>query len=271
MAETTIREYRPSDVPALTALWAETFGDSEELIAAFFRLLPELGTAMVAEAEGKPIGCACVLTGMELRGTGKAASVGGYIYAVAVESAYRHNGTGRALVKAAGDKARELGAAFVCTLPAEGSLYAWYEEILGVKPALYCERRRVSCGKHERCMKLSSSEYGLRREAMLCGKARLFLSSPGLEFTRILCEAYGGGLFACGSGICAAYLEGETCLVRELICADESEYDCVAASVGAELGAAECEYRLPALSGEAYIAAESGAIPPECVWDLSFD
>lgn len=271
MADVTVREYRPADIPALTALWAETFGDSEELIGELFRLLPDMGTAMVAEADGNVIGSAYVIVGMELRGLGEKAPVCGYIYAVAVDEAYRHNGTGRALVEAAAVKAREREAAFVCTLPAEESLYEWYEDVLGVKRALCCEMHSVPCAKLDMCMKLSSSEYMLWRETMLRGKPRLHLSNTSLEFMRILCERNGGGLYACGSGICAAYLEGKKCVIRELISMDDKECDRIAASVGAELGAEQCEYRLPSVSGTPYIAAEPGFIPADCVWNLSFD
>lgn len=271
MADVTVREYRLSDIPALTALWSETFGDSEELIGEFFRLLPDMGTAMAAELDGRIIGSAYVITGMELRGLSGKAPVGGYIYAVAVDEAYRHNGTGRVLVKAAAVKAREREAAFVCTLPAEESLYKWYEDVLGVKKALFCETHSVPCAKLDMCMKLTASEYMLWRETMLRGKVRMHLSNPCLEFMRLLCEHNGGGLYACGSGICAAYLEDGRCVIRELICMDKSECDRIVASVGAELGAELCEYRLPAAGGTPYIAAEPGFIPPDCVWNLSFD
>ena len=50
MTEPAIREVRPEDAPALTALWAQTFGDSEALIRCFFRLLPGMGGGVTAEA-----------------------------------------------------------------------------------------------------------------------------------------------------------------------------------------------------------------------------
>ena len=271
MTDATVREYVPADIPALTALWKKTFGDSEELIGDFFRLLPDMGTAVAAEKDGKIVGGAYVLTGMELRGRPGKAPVCGYIYAVAVEEKYRHGGIGRELVEAAAEKAREREAAFVCTLPAEESLYKWYEDILGVKKALSCETRTVSPAPEEPCMKLTSSEYMLWRETMLRDRVRLHLSNTSLEFTRLLCEAYGGGLYACGSGICAAYLDGDACVIRELISMNSGECDRIAASVAAGLGAKRCEYRLPAADGTPYIAAEPGFVPADCVWNLSFD
>lgn len=271
MTDVTVREYTLSDVPALTALWAKTFGDSKKLIAEFFRLLPDMGTAMAAVKDGKIVGGAYVLVGMELRGLPGKAPVCGYIYAVAVEEEYRHAGIGRALVKRAAEKAREREAAFVCTLPAEESLYPWYEDILGVKKALCCETRTVLSAPLEPCMKLTSSEYMLWRETMLRGRVRLHLSNTSLEFMRLLCEDTGGGLYACGSGICTAYPDGDTCVIRELISMDPDECDRIAASVAAELGTKRCEYRLPAAEGTPYIAAEPGFVPADCVWNLSFD
>ena len=52
MTEYAIREYASGDVPALTALWRRTFGDGERLLADFFRLLPDMGTGVVAEGGG---------------------------------------------------------------------------------------------------------------------------------------------------------------------------------------------------------------------------
>ncbi len=41
MTDMIVREYRPEDIPALSALWARVFGDSVALIGDFFRLLPD--------------------------------------------------------------------------------------------------------------------------------------------------------------------------------------------------------------------------------------
>ena len=271
MSEFNIREYRTEDIPALSLLWEKTFEDSPALIADFFRLLPDMGTGLAAVQDGKIVGAAYVIMGMELLCGEKKPAPGGYIYAVAVEESCRGSGLGSALTRAARDEALRRGAAFVCTLPASESLYGWYGELLGVKPALFRRTRRADCGALEPVMPLSVTEYMLWRENILRSQPHLHLSYPALEFQYRLCKAYGGGFFAVGSGICAAYLDGETALIRELLLMDKGEKDSAAASVGAAIGAKNFVLYSPAPEGEPYIAALPGDIPADCVWNLSFD
>lgn len=271
MSEFIIREYRAEDIPALSRLWEKTFEDSPALIADFFRLLPDMGTGLAAVQDGKIVGAAYVIMGMELLCGEKKPAPGGYIYAVAVEESCRGSGLGSALTRAARDEALRRGAAFVCTLPASESLYGWYGELLGVKPALFRRTRRADCGALEPVMPLSVTEYMLWRENILRSQPHLHLSYPALEFQYRLCKAYGGGFFAVGSGICAAYLDGETALIRELLLMDEGEKGSAAASVGAAIGAKDFVLYSPAPEGEPYIAALPGILPSDCVWNLSFD
>lgn len=271
MNDAVLRSYRPDDIPELTALWVETFGDDAALIGSFLRLLPELGTAVVAECGGKVVGAAYALIAGELRGADESSPLCGYIYAVAVDAAYRHKGLGAALVKGAAEAARRLGAELICTLPAEASLYGWYEELLGVRAALHTVTHSEKSAPLIPCTRLSAAEYMRRREALLQNRERLCPTAATVELTRCLCETYGGGLFACGELICAAYVEDGVCLIRELVFENEEDCADAAASVGAMLGTLYCRYRLPSAEGDEYIAADPGRLSPDCVWNLSFD
>ena len=53
MSELSFRLSREGDVPELTRLWREVFGDDEDFISEFFRLLWRPEYCRVAEAEGK--------------------------------------------------------------------------------------------------------------------------------------------------------------------------------------------------------------------------
>ena len=64
MPEFNIREYKREDIPDLSRLWEKTFEDSPELIAEFFRLLPDMGTGLTAVQNGKIVGAAYVIMGM---------------------------------------------------------------------------------------------------------------------------------------------------------------------------------------------------------------
>ena len=270
MSDAVIREYRRGDIPEMSALWQAVFSDGEGLVSSFLQLLPGMGTAAVAEVNGVIAGAAYAVTGMELAGSGKAQTCG-YIYAVAVAPEFRGSGLGRALTERSAELARERGAEVICTLPAEESLYAWYKAILGTECALHRQRFEVDSAAAAPVQSLTEAEYGQRREALLRDRCHLRPAQTTLEFQRRFCEELGGGLYACGGGICSAYLEDGAAVIKELIAPAGTDAAGIAASIGAELGTARAIYYLPAPDGEPYLAAIPGSIPPGCVWNITFD
>ena len=119
MSDAVIREYRGGDIPEMSVLWQAVFGDSEGLVNSFLELLPGMGTAAVAEVNGKIAGAAYAVTGMELVSASGKVQTCGYIYAVAVAPEFRGSGIGRALTERSAELARDRGAEIICTLPAE--------------------------------------------------------------------------------------------------------------------------------------------------------
>jgi len=271
MADYTLREYKAADVPALSMLWRDVFGDPLQFTAEFFAMLPDMGSAVVAEIDGRLVGAACVINGFELVGKRKKPPVVGYIYGVMVAPEYRSLGIGKALTLEAAALAKRRESALVCTLPADAPLYGWYHRLLGFECVLHREAREVACEALEPVMEMSATEYGLWRENLLKDRNHLRPSQPVLEFQRRFSRFFGGGLFACGSGICTAEMDGDVCLIKELITNTPDDCGIIAASVGQQLGAKKCIYYLPSREGEAYIAAPPGSIPADCVWNLSFD
>lgn len=271
MSDAVIREYRSGDIPEMSALWQAVFGDSEGLVNSFLRLLPGMGTAAVAEINGKIAGAAYAVTGMELVSADGNVQNCGYIYAVAVAPEFRGSGKGRALTERSAELARERGAGVICTLPAEESLYAWYKTILGTECALHRQRFETKSAAGAPAQSLSTLEYSQRREALLKDRCRLRPAHTTLEFQRRFCEELGGGLYACGGGICAAYLEDGAAVIKELIAPVGTDAAAIAASIGAALGTARAVYYLPEPNGEPYLAAEPGSIPADCVWNITFD
>ncbi|MBQ6926821.1 MAG: GNAT family N-acetyltransferase [Oscillospiraceae bacterium] len=271
MADYTLREYRPGDIPALSFLWQDVFGDPLPFTAEFYAMLPEMGSAVAAELDGKLIGAAHVLSGFELVTKRKKAPVVGYIYAVMVSAEHRSLGIGKALTLEAAALAKRRGCAVISTLPADAPLYGWYHRLLGIECVLHRKRFELGCAPREQVMELSATEYMHWRETLLQRKNYLRPSQMTLEFARRFCKFFGGGLYACASGICTAELDGDTCLIKELIARDAEDCVTIAASVGHALGAKTVVYYLPAREGEAYIAAQPGSIPADCVWNLSFD
>lgn len=117
----------------------------------------------------------------------------GYIYAVAVDESCRGFGAGAALTRAAADAARGLGAEIICTLPAEASLYPWYEKLISTRFTLCRCRGIIPAGDARGFDMLSAAEYNARREALLADTPHLTVNDAGAELLRLLCEAYGGG------------------------------------------------------------------------------
>ena len=272
MSACEIREYKIFDVPAMRRLWHETFHDPEELTEIFYLMLPDMGSAVVAVEDKKVIGMANVINGMELIDSGKDAPICGYIYAVAVAPEHRGRGIGKELCLAAEKLARKRESSIVCTLPAEAGLYDWYKDIMGFETVLYRKSFEAKCEALEMCMELSSTEYMLWRENMLRGKKHLHPSNITLEWEKQFCKVFGGGLYACASGICAAMKDGDTCVIKELVTAFPGEEERIAASVGKHLGCERTVYQLPSGSdGEPYLAALPGVIPADTVWNFTFD
>lgn len=271
MADYTIREYRPGDVPEVSLLWREVFGDPLSFTALFFSMLPDMGSMVVAEESGRILGAAAVLNGFELVTRKKKRPVVAYLYGVMVRESERSRGVGKALVLGAEALARRRESELISTLPAEAPLYGWYKKLLGLECVLHRRRYEIGCAPREAVMELSSTEYMLWRDNLLRGRAYLRPSNPTLEFARQTAKLAGGGLYACGSGVCMAALEDGICVIRELITNTPADAPIIAASVGAQLGAPITRYYLPAREGESYIAAEPGSVPADCVWNLSFD
>ena len=98
MTDCTLREYTPADVPALSMLWREVFGDPLRMTAELFALLPDMGSCVVAERDGRLLGAATVLNGFELVTRQKKRPVVGYLYAVMAKESARGRGIGTALI-----------------------------------------------------------------------------------------------------------------------------------------------------------------------------
>ena len=164
-----VRHYRKDDIPAMRALWRRVFDERESFLDAFFTLLPDIGGAAVAEDDsGALCGAAYALTGYELLAGGESPHVG-YVYAVAVDERERGRGLGAELTKKAAAICREREAVIVATLPAEQSLYRWYENRIGTTHVLRRERKTAAAQKTVDIIKLTGTEYMLWRENMLRG------------------------------------------------------------------------------------------------------
>lgn len=245
------RESRPHDAAQLTDLWCTVFGDPPELVSAFLSLLPEMGSGYVAKCSGRILGAAYLVHGFSLLQPGKPTLRCGYLYAVAVERAVRGFGLGAALSRGAADLGRLRGADFICTLPAEDSLYRWYADVLTLT---YQSTRRVFfTNSLPQAHPISSFEYLMRREELLNSLPHVLPNRAAMEFEATLCRICGGGLYAWENMIFCAYRENGGWVIPELLPSSAADH-------------------FPSLSVETrpYLCSDR-PIPEGVVWNLTFD
>lgn len=263
-----IREYKQDDVSAMKSLWCDAFGDLPELVDSFFELLPSMGTGFVAELDGEVFGAAYVLDAF-LHLPDSSTKKLAYIYAVAVDGSVRGHGVGAELTRACMRNAWEYSADICCTLPAEGSLYDWYESRCGLAAASFCCYETVAAGTEAVGIKrLSADEYGFLREDMLKGTAHVGFYYGYLRFQEEIFTASFGGFFEYKGAIACGYIENGTLYVKEFL-GDEPEF---IPALCTALGVKKAVIRRASSFGERYIAAYRKAdYPPDTVWNLTLD
>lgn len=246
----------------LIALWQDVFGDPPELPACFLQQLPSIGCGWAAVEGERVLGAAYWIDAMYLDDARC-----GYLYAVAVRPEARGRGLGAALSRACWESGRERGAVYACTQPAEPSLFAWYGDILGVRPVLYRQETALSAKAGLSVRAISAGEYGEAREALLAAVPHLRYAPEALVYEQANCRSFGGDLFQVGDGVAAATIEDGALRVRECLGSDP---EAMAASLGAALGC-ECVRLLrSADNGEPFLAGNT-AFPAGTVFNLTFD
>lgn len=272
MADHILRQYESGDISALKSLWAECFGDREEYIDGFFSLLPRLGTAISAVYEGRVCGSAYILEDMRLSTPGRTQPAA-IIYAVAVDEGCRSLGIGAELVRKAVELAELRGAEHIVTLPAEASLYGWYERAAGFKCRLYRRERLIETMDMGVVKRIGAEEYSALREERLAGRTHIVYGPAAMKLQELLCEAYSGGLFSCAGAIAAACRAENIGIMQELLCPEGMDEEVFAAAIGFELGTEDVKLITmgDAESGCAYLAALDSGLPEDCCWPFAFD
>ncbi len=218
MADAVVTRAAAGDVPALRALWVSAFGDPPELIDAFFARFPPETSAWVVRRGPVICSAAYLLTGNHLV-QGQRVRPAAYVYAVASPETERGKGYAGRLMRRFVTLADEQGL-LLYTRPAEPSLFAWY--------AACMEAVHVGRGHEEtvaRCedspllafSEADAAQYGQLREAQLADRPHLAFSEAFLSLQAVYCRACGAGLYAIGSGCCAAETAENTLILKELL------------------------------------------------------
>ena len=115
------------DIPELTRLWKQAFGDSDEDIARFFRDLFPAATGFAAR-DGERLAAMCFALPQQLS-CGDTVLSAAYLYAVATDEGYRGQGLCRALLAFAEKELKKRGTEAVLLVPAGEGLAAMYERL----------------------------------------------------------------------------------------------------------------------------------------------
>lgn len=273
MSEPVFREFQPSDVPALTALWSDVFGDGTGSVSCFFRVLPEIGTCFAADCGGRIIGMTSVLT--DLRYTAGDSSVKcAYIYAVAVDPSFRGAGIGGKLSRMAAGYGREHGAEIIATLPADDGLYSMYEKTLGMKNTL--SRKKITAeaaasAEYRFSLRPAPArDYNRKREGLLASTPHISVSDGSMEFLKALCMENGGDLYV-SEGCCAAcYVNQKELFFPELLCPEEQRNGLLA-EAAARKGLSGAYCYLPSTNGLKSLAFTGIRPDPATVWNITFE
>lgn len=273
MNDPVFREFTPADIPALTALWSDVFGDGAGSISCFFRVLPEIGTCFAAEYGGQIIGMTSVLT--DLRYTAGDDSVKcAYIYAVAVDPSFRGAGIGAKLSRIAAGYGREHGAEIIATLPADDGLYSMYEKTLGMKSTLTREKIAVeasTCTEYGFSLcPASPQEYNRKREELLASTPHISISDGSMEFLKAICMENGGNLYVFGECCAACYVNQKELFFPELLCPEEQRNGLLA-EAAARKGLSGAYCYLSSTDGQKSLAFTGIRPDPATVWNITFE
>ena len=177
-----------SDLPGITALWQEAFGDSPAAVSEFFRSFPNC-ISYVAQEQGEIVSMVHALPQILSPDTPAA-----YIYAVATGKNQRGKGLCRNLMAFAEADLKSLGFACAMLTPGEPELFDFYRA-LGYKAAFTRNRTNFPGG-----MPVSAADYHTIREQLLT-VPHVVYDVQTLEYAQ---RCYGLTFYRTETGCCAA-------------------------------------------------------------------
>lgn len=121
------------DIPALSRLWKQAFGDTDEEIARFFREAYPHASGFAAR-DGETLVGMCFALPQQLA-CGEDTYSAAYLYAVATDERWRGQGVCRTLLAFAEKELKKRGTDCLMLVPADEGLAAMYEK-LGFSGAL---------------------------------------------------------------------------------------------------------------------------------------
>ncbi len=231
-----IRFSMEDDLPQLHTLWQEAFLESAEDTASYFTMRHQHEN-MLVDVSGDEVTAMLSLLPVTLKSAGWAKKAR-YIFAVATKKNHRGLGISTRLMEEAHKLIKEEGGVAGLLVPAEESLFSFYQK-RGYETAFFMDENRIlpqqiqKPDAQDSLVDCAASEYFILREA-LCENNSLFVSwdVEALTYIKESFERSGGRMLKLkvdgrpSLAISAPY-EGEVHL-KELLCAPMDVTRCLA-------------------------------------------
>ena len=219
-----LRKARAGEEKAIAALWGQVFGDDGAFLAEFYRLCVPYDQMLVL-AEDSVVRSILCAPEMTMRLPNEKALKCGYMYALATDPEARNQGFGREMMRYGEAHLKNEGADCAILVPAEPSLFRFFDS-LDYVPAFSHLRREVPGDQvvpERGADPATPGEYNSLRRHWLKGRCYADYGDDLVEFQRYLSQGTGGDLYRLdlpgGAGCAAVELDGETAMVKELLCA----------------------------------------------------
>lgn len=203
-------------------LWLTVFGDTPQAQEVFYDLCAPQGPLVLVE-EGQ-VESMLALTPVSLALPGGEARRGTYLYALATHPRSRGKRCAAQLISYAARWTEEQGLDFVCTVPAEPSLFAFFEKN-GFTPAFYHQRTPLPAPQAGQLEAIGPQDYVALREELLGGIPHIVHTPGQVAFEGQLHGTCYRLELTHGPGCAVVEDWGEFHIVKELLClpGDEAE------------------------------------------------
>lgn len=256
------RAARPEERGQTHQLWQTVFGDTPQAQEVFYDLCAPQGPLVLVE-EGR-VESMLALTPVALALPGGEMCQGTYLYALATNPEARGKGYAAQLMAYAAQWTAGQGLDFVCTVPAQPSLFSFFGKN-GFTPAFYHLRTPLPAPTPGQAHAISPQAYVALREELLGGVPHI-VHTPGQA-------AFEGQLHGTlyrldlthGPGCAVVEDWGDTQVVKELLCppGDEAE----GGGVVAHLCQGQGQVRTPCGGADGVpFGAISWLTPPPASW-----
>ncbi len=269
-----IRLAEHNDIESIIVLWNEAFPDTEENIRFFIdnRFVPH--NTVVCEEGGEVVSMLFLLDGNLIIEGNSYSSY--YLYAACTAESFRGRGIMAKLLEKAKKLTAERNKYFICLMPAEKSLFGFYERF-GYKSIFSRKILNINSSEVENTVsennRIDQIDYACLRNSAFKEFNRFEWDHNAIEFAFKHHDLYGGdSVFSCKGY--ALYNTNESTNVKELAF-HPSDFKAAIKMILSESGTQECSVTLPADYpadiGKAEIIKSAMALPVKKEYEIIID